>query len=249
MRVEGRLRRSFKDGQARHDSYLDDYAFLVAGLLDLYEATGRPRWLREAIALDREIEKHYEDKAGGYFMTSDDHEALLAREKPAHDGAEPSGNSVQALNLLRLHELTTDDRYRQRAEATLRSFAPLLSRASAALSQMLLAVDFQLDTPKEVVIVAPAVREEAESLLAPLRGAADRRRTSARGVSASCPPPTLPCSPARSSRSIRSRRRTNGGPAAQPEGTQRRSCPASSAPSRMVWRCLFTGAGRYLQRL
>jgi uncharacterized protein YyaL (SSP411 family) len=171
MRVDGRLRRSFKDGQARHGAYLDDYAFLVAGLLDLYEATGRPRWLREAIALDREIEKHYEDKAGGYFMTSDDHEALLAREKPAHDGAEPSGNSVQALNLLRLHELTTDDRYRQRAEATLRSFAPLLSRAPAVLSQMLLAVDFQLDTPKEVVIVARAVREEAESLLAPLRGA------------------------------------------------------------------------------
>ncbi len=244
MRVDGRLRRSFKDGQARHDAYLDDYAFLVAGLLDLYEATGQPRWLREAVALDRELEKHYEDKAGGYFLTSDDHEALLAREKPAHDGAEPSGNSVQALNLLRLHELTTDDRYRQRGEATLRSFAPVLSRAPAALSQMLLAVDFRLETPKEVVIVAPSVREEAESLLAPLRGAfvpncvlawgtqkevAEQaalvplvagktalrgRPMSARGVSASCPPPTLPSSPARSSRSTRSGRRSNEGPAA-----------------------------------
>jgi uncharacterized protein YyaL (SSP411 family) len=171
MRVDGRLRRSFKDGRSQHDGYLDDYSFLVAGLLDLYEATGQSRWLREAVALDSELEKHYEDKAGGYFMTSDDHEALLARDKPAYDGAEPSGNSVQSLNLLRLHELTTNDRYRQRAEATLRSFAPMLSRRPAALSQMLLAVDFQLDTPKEVVIVAPAVREEAEPLLAPLRGA------------------------------------------------------------------------------
>jgi uncharacterized protein YyaL (SSP411 family) len=170
MRVDGRLRRSFKGGQARHDAYLDDYSFLVAGLLDLYEATGQPRWLREAVALDSVLEKHYEDKAGGYFMTSDNHEALLAREKPAYDGAEPSGNSVQALNLLRLHELTTNDRYRQRAEATLRSFGAMLSRAPAALSQMLLAVDFQLDTPKEVVIVAPTAREEAEPLLAELRG-------------------------------------------------------------------------------
>jgi uncharacterized protein YyaL (SSP411 family) len=170
MRVDGRLRRSFKDGRARHDAYLDDYAFLVAGLLDLYEATGQPRWLREAVALDSVLEKHYQDKAGGCFMTSDDHEALLAREKPAYDGAEPSGNSVQALNLLRLHELTTNDRYRQRAEATLRAFGAMLSRAPAALSQMLLAVDFHLDTPKEVVIVAPAAREEAEPLLAELRG-------------------------------------------------------------------------------
>jgi uncharacterized protein YyaL (SSP411 family) len=170
MRRDGRLLRSSKDGQARHNAYLDDYAFMVAGLLDLYEATGEPRWLREALALDATLEAHYEDKQhGGFFMTSGDHESLLAREKPAYDGAEPSGNSVQALNLLRLHELTTDDRYRQRAERTLAAFGDRMTRAPAALSEMLLAADFRLDTPKEVVIVARTARKDAEPLLAKLR--------------------------------------------------------------------------------
>jgi uncharacterized protein YyaL (SSP411 family) len=172
MRRDGRLLRSHKDGQARHDAYLDDYAFMIAGLLDLYEATGGTRWLREAIALDTVLEAHYEDKEhGGFFMTSADHEALLAREKPAYDGAEPSGNSVQALNLLRLHELTTDDRYRRRSDRALEAFGERLAQAPAALSEMLLAADFRLDTPKEVVIVARASRADAEPLLAKLRSA------------------------------------------------------------------------------
>jgi hypothetical protein len=172
MRDDGRLLRSFKDGRARHAGYLDDHAFVIAGLLDLYEATSETRWLREAIALDRVLEQQYEDaEHGGYYMTSDDHESLLAREKPAYDGAEPSGNSVQALNLMRLHELTTDDRYRQRAERTLRAFGERLERAPAALSEMLLAADFHLDNPKELVIVTPRSRSEAEPLLAELRAA------------------------------------------------------------------------------
>src|SRR5262249_54611081 len=170
MRRDGHLLRSYKDGQARHDAYLADYAFMIAGLLDLYEATSNIRWLREAIALDGVLESSYEDKdGGGFFLTSADHEKLLAREKPSHDGAEPSGNSVQAMNLLRLHEFTTDDRYRQRWEKTIGAFNEVLSRAPASLSEMLLAVDFYLDTPKEVVIVTPGSRANAEILLAQLR--------------------------------------------------------------------------------
>jgi uncharacterized protein YyaL (SSP411 family) len=170
MRERGRLRRSFKDGRARHNAYLEDYAFLISGLIDLYEATSAPRWLREAIALDGVLEGHYEDRAdGGYFATSDDHEKLLARAKPAQDGAEPSGNSVQALNLLRLSELTDDDRYRRRAARTLTSLSGSVARAPEAFSELLLACDFQLDTPKQVVIVAPSERAQAEPLLAKLR--------------------------------------------------------------------------------
>jgi hypothetical protein len=166
MRENGRLRRSYKDGAARHDAYLDDYAFLIAALLDLYEATGDPRWLGEAIALDGVLERHYEDRAaGGFFMTSDDHERLLAREKPAYDGAEPSGNSVQVLNLLRLHALTTRDSYRERAERTLRAVAGVLERAPGALSEMLLALDFRTDVPKEIVIVARASASDAKPFL------------------------------------------------------------------------------------
>jgi hypothetical protein len=165
------LLRSYKDGEAQHNAYLDDYAFLIAALVDLYEVTGEPRWLQEAIALDAVLARQYEDQQnGGFFMTSDDHEVLLAREKPGYDGAEPSGNSVQALNLLRLHELTTNDSYRRRAERTLRAFGAALERAPAALSEMLLAVDFHTDTPKEIVIVAPDSRSQAEPFLARLRG-------------------------------------------------------------------------------
>jgi uncharacterized protein YyaL (SSP411 family) len=172
LRRDGRLLRSYKDGRARHNAYLDDYAFLAAGLLDLFEATGERRWLEEAIALDAVLEAQYEDRiGGGFFMTSADHEVLLAREKPAYDGAEPSGNSVAVLNLLRLHELTTDDRYRRRAERALKAFDAILERSPSALSEMLPAVDFQLDTPKEIIIVTPPGHDGAGPLLAELRRA------------------------------------------------------------------------------
>jgi hypothetical protein len=170
MRRAGRLLRSHSEGESRHDGYLEDYAFLIAGLLDLHEATSAPRWLSEAIALDRVLEQHFEDAGGGYFATSDTHEPLFARAKPVQDGAEPSGNSVAALNLLRLHELSDDDRYRQRAGRTLQALSKRLAQAPAAFSELLLAVDFQLDLPKQVVIVAPT-RDAAEPLLGRLRRA------------------------------------------------------------------------------
>ncbi len=167
---DGRLLRSYEDGVAHVDGDLDDYAFFIAGLLDVFEATSETRWLRAAVTLDRVLEQHYEDAVnGGFFMTSEDHEVLLAREKPSSDDAEPSGNSVEALNLLRLADLTTQDTYRRRAEKTLRAFQPRLGQAPAGLSEMLLAVDSQLDTPKEVVLVAPRSRDDAAPLLAELR--------------------------------------------------------------------------------
>jgi uncharacterized protein YyaL (SSP411 family) len=110
LRKGERLYRSFKDGRAQHTAYLDDYAFLKAALLDLFEATGNLRWLREAISLDRVVEAHYEDRTnGGFFLTADDAERLLVRQRPNYDGAEPAGNSVEILNLLRLSEFTTKE--------------------------------------------------------------------------------------------------------------------------------------------
>ena len=103
-------------------------------------------------------------------MTSEDHEALIAREKPNYDGAVPSGNSVTVLNLLRLAEFTTKESYRNRAEKALTSFSRILTSTPAALSEMLLAVDFFLDTPKEIIIVTPEdKKEEAESFLVAFR--------------------------------------------------------------------------------
>lgn len=168
---EGRLLRSFKDGQAKYNAYLDDYAFLTAGLLDLYEATGDVQWLKKAIALDDVLQKFYEDKEnGGFFMTSSDHEKLLAREKPNYDGAEPSGNSVALLNLCRLNEFTTDDSYRERADKAFKAFAGRIESSPTALSEMLTALDFRLDKPKEIIIVTPAGKKgDAETLLVEFR--------------------------------------------------------------------------------
>jgi len=156
MRGNGRLMRSFKDGRARHEGYLDDYAFVTAGLIDLYESTFDRRWLSEAIALSDEVDAHFADKErGAWFLTRDDHEALLAREKPNHDGAEPSGTSVQTMNALRLAELTQQPRFRESAERALACFAPALSERSIALTEMLLALEFARATPKEIVLVWP----------------------------------------------------------------------------------------------
>ena len=170
LRRDGRLLRAALNGQAQHTAYLADYAFLIAALLDLYEATSELRWLEEARALDGVLEQHYEDAiGGGFFRTAEDHESLITREKPSSDGAEPSGNSVQLLNLLRLHEFTTDDRYRQRAEQAFEAFSDVIAQNPVVVSEMLLAVDFHLDTPKEIVIVVPQNREEAQALLDELR--------------------------------------------------------------------------------
>ncbi len=174
LRKGERLYRSFKDGRALHAGYIEDYAFLIAGLLDLFEATGETRWLREAISLDSVVEAHYEDRAnggGGFFRTADDHERLLARERPRYDGAEPAGSSVEILNLLRLSELTSNAAYRKRAERALVSLGGVFRNSPGALSEALLALDFFLDSPKEIVIVANRSRAEAEPLLARLRTA------------------------------------------------------------------------------
>ena len=164
------LLRAALGGAARQTAYLDDYAFLIAGLLDLYEADGDLRWIEEARALDVVLERDYEDTSGGgFFRTAADQVSLLTREKPTFDAAEPSGNSVAVHNLLRLHELTTDDRYRVRAERAFEAFGAMLAERPSAVSEMLLAVDYQLDSPKEIVLVVSDGRDDAATFLAELR--------------------------------------------------------------------------------
>jgi uncharacterized protein YyaL (SSP411 family) len=177
MRKDGRLLRSFKDGQVQHSGYLDDYAFLAAGLLDLFEADFNPRWLREALVLSEAVEANFADGAnGGWFMTSADHEKLLAREKPTYDGAEPSGNSVALLNALRLHTFTADDRWRQVAERALKSFHDKLTTKGVAMTEALLGVDYTVGAAREVAVIwpkddhaGPDAPAAAEPLLAVLR--------------------------------------------------------------------------------
>ncbi len=155
MKPGGRLVRSWKGRAAGKPGTLDDYAFVAQGLLDLYEATHDPRWLEEAAALEDLLERHFIDPGGGFSLTADDDEALLAREKPSYDGAEPSGNSVAAMNLLRLAEFRSDERVRRLAEKVLIAFAPQIQDGSS-VPAMLSALDYALDKPLEIVVVAPA---------------------------------------------------------------------------------------------
>ncbi|MBC2716351.1 MAG: thioredoxin domain-containing protein [Desulfobacteraceae bacterium] len=166
-----RLQHSYKDNNARHNAFLDDYAFFIAALIDLYEATHDIHWLEKALELDDVLKIFYEDpETGGFFMTSTDHENLIAREKPYYDSAIPSGNAVSVLNLLRLHSFTTDYRYKQRAEKAIKSFSKRLSANPAALSEMLLAIDYFLDDPKEIILILPDGKPEAgDSLLETFR--------------------------------------------------------------------------------
>ena len=153
-RVGDRFTRTWKDGRARHDGMLADQAFQLAAQIDLLEATGEAKWLARALAIDAAIQAHYEDPRGGWFSTPDDGETLLARERPDYDGAEPTGTSVQLMNLERLGALTGDDSYRVRAEAGYTSVGAALARNPVALSEALLALDFRTTRPLEVVIAA-----------------------------------------------------------------------------------------------
>jgi uncharacterized protein YyaL (SSP411 family) len=157
--VEGKLLRT-----GRHPGLLEDYAFFAAGLVDLYEVSGEARWLAKALELHEALAVRFADPAGGFFRTPEGGEPLLAREKPAYDGAEPTGNSIAALTLLRLSAITGDDKFRARAQALLQSFGSLLRSAPAALGEMLLAVDFALGEAREVVLVRPSKGSDAELL-------------------------------------------------------------------------------------
>jgi uncharacterized protein YyaL (SSP411 family) len=165
---DGVLLRSSLDGRAANAGVLEDYAMLAAGLVDLFEATGDARWLNAAVSLHASLSDRFADREGGFFRTPSGGEELLAREKPSYDGAEPSGNSVAALTLLRLAALTSSAEYRAEAEALLRSFGTLLAHASAAVGEMLLAVDFFLSEPREIVLLRPASGDD-DALLEPLR--------------------------------------------------------------------------------
>jgi len=153
MRPDGRLVRSWKDGRAGVAAFLDDQAFLTAGLLDLYEATFERRWLEEALALADDTERRFADPAGGWFMTAGDHERLIAREKPAYDGAEPSGVSVALLSALRLATFTTDERWRAVADRAFASLAGTLGENPLALAEGLLAVDYAAGEAREIAVV------------------------------------------------------------------------------------------------
>ena len=151
---DGRLLRTWKDGQAKLNAYLEDHAFLLEALLSLYEATFEPRWFAEARALaDTMIRRFADDENGGFFETSSDHEQLVARRKDLEDHPIPSGNSSAAYGLLRLAALTGEHEYADRAESVLRLLHEVAPRHPQAFGHLLQALDFRLAQVKEVALV------------------------------------------------------------------------------------------------
>jgi hypothetical protein len=153
MRRSGVLMRRFRDGETAIEAQLEDYAFLIQGLIDLYEATFRADLLRNALQLTEEMIGRLADpEHGGFFDTPAGDPSILVRTKEFYDGAEPSGNAVAILNLLRLAQMTGGKRYAEIAGSALRFFGDRLRAAPEALAQMLVAVDFSLSKPLQIVI-------------------------------------------------------------------------------------------------
>jgi uncharacterized protein len=157
----GALQRRYRRGDVGIDALLEDYAFLIQGLLDLYETSFEVRWLSWAVRLQGAQDQHFWDEAGGgYYSTRAAAVDVLARAKEEYDGAEPSANSVSAMNLLRLWRITTKAAWRQRADTTIAALTPRLARSGGALPQLLAAIEFNRSRSREIVIVgAPAAAD------------------------------------------------------------------------------------------
>jgi uncharacterized protein len=165
----GLLLRSYCDGPSAIGGFADDYASLVRGLLDLYEASFDIHWLDWAQRLQAQQDRLFWDGSeGGYFGTTGRDATVLIRTKPAFDGAEPSANSVASLNLLRLGALFDDPASRTRGERTIDAFAGQLRRSPSSLAEMLVAVDWLRHPPKQIVIAGREAAPDTLALLAEL---------------------------------------------------------------------------------
>jgi uncharacterized protein YyaL (SSP411 family) len=167
---DGRLLRTYKDGEARLNAYLEDHAFLLEALLTLYEASFEARWFEAAQSLaETTIERFGDSERGGFYSTSSDHQQLIARRKEIGDHPIPSGNSAAALGLLRLAALTGERRYEQWGEGVLRLFAEVAGKHPDAFAHLLRALDFHLSPTREVALVGDDISQLAAVVRSELR--------------------------------------------------------------------------------
>ncbi|MCC6418748.1 MAG: thioredoxin domain-containing protein [Gemmataceae bacterium] len=164
---DGRLLRTWSAGSApKLNAYLEDYTFLLEGLVDLYEATFDPRWVAAALDLARVlIEQFWDDADGGFFYTGRDHEALITRTKDPHDSSVPSGNGMAVTALLRLAKLTGRQDLADRALATMGLFGGLLAESPRVAGQMLIGLDFHLGPVQEFAVVGNPDAEATRDVL------------------------------------------------------------------------------------
>ena len=155
LQRDGFLLRTYKDGVAKFNAYLEDYAFLIEGLTTLFETSGEIEWLNAALSLtDRMVEEFWDEDNAGFFFTGTSHEKLIVRSKDYFDNATPSGNSVAASVLLRLGILTDSEHFRNLAVSVFREVADSIRKYPSGFGYALSGLDFLLSTPKEVAIIA-----------------------------------------------------------------------------------------------
>ncbi len=165
MDASGRLLRRWREGEARYQAYLVDYAQLAVACLDLYETTYDLHWFAQAQHLAAEIRRLFHNDAGAYFDTGADAEALLTRSIDGYDGVEPSGNSATAQAFLRLWAYTGDPTYQEDALRIFRYFSQHLERAGVSFGAMLQALHFHQAPPREVVVAGTRGEPETEAML------------------------------------------------------------------------------------
>ena len=164
--TNGILLRRYRNGHAAIEGYADDYAFLIHGLLDLYEASFDVERLNWAIELQKKQDALFLDhREGGYFSTTGKDKTILLRIKEDHDGAEPSANSVSLQNLLRLALMTDHQEWREQAERIIAAFSPKLEQAPYAMPRMISAFDFHLATPRQIIIAGKPGAVDTGNLL------------------------------------------------------------------------------------
>ncbi len=163
---DGALTRSYRLEPSNAAGFADDYASLIAGLLDLYETDFDVQWLQWAVELQAKMDAVFYDKAnGGYFQTPADQADILFRSKENHDGAEPAAGSVAALNLIRLAQIVDSKELRERAEKTIASMGDLLAKGPSAVPLMLCAVDASMAKGRQIVIAGKAGADDTKALI------------------------------------------------------------------------------------
>ena len=166
MKSDGRLLRTYRDGQAKLLGYLEDYSFVIDGLLALYEATFDLRWLDEAVTLaDSMIELFWDEGIGGFYDTGSDHETLVVRPRDVFDNAQPCGGSVASDVLLRLAVFTGNNNYSAKATVPLRSLHQAMSQSPGGTGHWLSALDFYVSPPKEIAVIGPRDDPTTQALL------------------------------------------------------------------------------------
>jgi uncharacterized protein YyaL (SSP411 family) len=164
------LYRSYRNGRGNIEAFADDYAFLIQGMLDLYETSFDVQSLKFAVELQETEDRLFFDaNSGGYFSTSGTDKSVVLRMKDDNDSAEPAASSVSALNLRRLAEMTNRDEFRARAQKTIEAFAPTLTHFASAMPQMLVALDFSLTKPRQIVIAGKIDNLNTRTLLTEVR--------------------------------------------------------------------------------